>query len=162
MINTEPADGSDTSPGLCRTITAASDSDSLPGQREIEVEGSAFPMAAFHSNLSRMLLNNAVGHGQTESCTSRLAFARRRLGRKEWIVNPVNVLLRNTAARIGDHHPDAVAIRCGDAERSAIAHRVFGIQEQVQEHLLQPPRIAVDQRDLRAALVLYFDLRYLE
>src|SRR3981081_4648464 len=107
MINTEPADGSDTSPGLCRTITAASDIDSLPGQREIAVEGSAFAGAALHPNLPSLLLHAPVGHGQSESCTSRLAFARRCLGRKEWIVNPVNVLLRNTAARIGNHHPDA-------------------------------------------------------
>src|SRR5579863_645453 len=162
MINTEPAAGTDLSPELCRTITAASDIDSLPGQREIEVERSAFAMPALHSNLSRVLLNDAVGYGQAQARTSRLPLTRSGLRSKERVVDSVDVLLCNARARIRNHHANAVAIHGCNAQRPAIAHCVFGIQEQVQEHLLQTPRVPVDQRDLRAALILYLDPRDLE
>src|ERR1700686_2259738 len=143
MINTEPAAGSDVSPGLWRTMTAASDIDGLPRQREIEVEGSAFAGAALHSNFPSVLLNDAVGYGQAQPGASRLPFTGRRLGGEEWVVNPVDMLLRNAAAGIRDHHARASPILSGVAQRPAIAHRIFGIQKQVQEHLLQPPRIPV-------------------
>src|ERR1700722_9897692 len=104
MINTEPNVDSDVSPGLWRKITAASDIDSLPGQREIKVERSPFAMPALHSNLPGVLLNDAVGYGQTKSRAPRLAFAGRCLGGKEWVVNPVDVFLCDAAARIRNHH----------------------------------------------------------
>src|SRR5580692_12479564 len=141
MINTEPAAGTDLSPELCRTITAASDIDSLPGQREIEVKGSAFAMPALHPNLPRVLLNNPVSYGQAQPGAARLAFPRSGLGRKERIVNSVDMLLCNARARIRHHHANAFAIHGCNAQRPAVAHCVFGIQEQVQKHLLQPPCI---------------------
>src|ERR1700726_1903298 len=110
MISTEPAAGSDVSPELCRTITAASDIDSLLGQGEIEVECGAFAMAALHANFPRMFLNDAVGYGQTESRASRLAFAGSRLGGEKWIVDAVDVFLRNSGAGIRDHYANVVAI----------------------------------------------------
>ena len=109
-----------------------------------------------------MLLNNAVGYGQAQSRTSRLAFTRRGLGSEEWIVNPMNMLLRNSGSSIRNHHAHAVAIRGRNAQRSAMAHRVLRIQEQVQKHLLQPPRFPVDQRRSAAAFILHFDPRDLE
>jgi hypothetical protein len=63
MISTEPAAGSDVSVEFCRTMTAASDIDSLPGQWKIEVERSAFATPALHANFAGMFLNDAVGHG---------------------------------------------------------------------------------------------------
>src|SRR5580700_6516381 len=162
MINTEPAAGTALSPEFCRTITAASDIDSLPGQREIEVEGSAFTMPALHSNLPRVLLNNAVGYRQAQARTSRLPLTRSGLGSKERIVNSVDMLLCNARARVRHHHANAFAVHGCNAQRPAIAHGVLGIQKEVQEHLLQPPRIPIDQRDLRTALILYLDPRDLE
>src|SRR5580692_1790954 len=129
MINTVPAVGSEPSPELCRVITAASDIDSLLGQGKIEVERRTFAGPALHSNFPGVFLNNSVGHRQPESSAAGLAFARRRLGGEERIVNPVHVLLRNAAARIRNHYADAVAIRRGDAQRSTMAHGVLGIQE---------------------------------
>src|SRR5580698_4324089 len=97
MINTEPADERVSFTG--REITAASDIDCLPGKRKIEIEPRAFARAALHSNLSRMFLDDAVTHRQTQPCAPWLAFARC-LGGEEGVVNAMDVLLRNPRAGV--------------------------------------------------------------
>src|SRR6476646_7604562 len=93
MISTEPAD--ELSLKLGRGIVASSDIDSLPRQRKIQVESCAPAGMALHANLSRMFLNNSVGHGQAQACAFALAFARRRLRREKRIVDALDVLLGN-------------------------------------------------------------------
>src|SRR5579863_4858330 len=115
MINTEPAVGSELSPELGRTITAASDIYCLPRQREIQVERGAFPVAALLANLPRMLLDDSVGYGQAQPGAPCLAFPRRCFGGEEWIVDPVDVLLRNPGSGVGYHHAHTLAIGCRDA-----------------------------------------------
>ena len=48
--------------GLRNAITAVSDIDRLPRQREIEIERRTFAGTALHPDFPGVLLNNAVGH----------------------------------------------------------------------------------------------------
>ena len=41
------------------------------------------------------------------------------------------------------------AIVRGDLQRAAAGHRILGIEEQVEEHLLQLAGVAVDERQTR-------------
>src|SRR5512141_1825046 len=96
MINTEPAD--ELSLRLWRGIVASSDIDGLPGQREIQVKSCAPSGMALYSNFSRMLLNDAVGHGQAQSGAFALALTRCRLRGEKWIVDALDVFLCDTRA----------------------------------------------------------------
>ncbi len=60
---------------VLRAMTAASDIDRLPRQREIEVERGAFAGSAFHPDLPGMFLDDAVGHRQAQPGASGLPFA---------------------------------------------------------------------------------------
>src|SRR5215472_5967342 len=82
--------------GLCAS-TAASDIHGLSGlhHREFKVEGCAHALLALHLDLSRVLLDDAVGHRKTETGATALSLAARGLGGEERIVDAVNVLLRN-------------------------------------------------------------------
>src|SRR5215467_1136634 len=109
MINTAPADGMG-SLILGREITAASDIDSLPCQREIQVERCSFAGPAFHSNLARVLLDDAVGNGEAKPSSPVLAFPRCILSREKRIVDTVDVLGSNAAPRVGNAYRNAGAI----------------------------------------------------
>src|SRR5436305_14887337 len=94
MMSTAPADEDDASAKLRRGTTARSDIDSLPHQREIQIKRSAAARMALHPNLTRVFLNDAVGDRQAETgAFAALAFSRRCLGRKERVVNALDVLL---------------------------------------------------------------------
>src|SRR5208282_3243128 len=137
MISTDPVVGDDISPAL-GVMTAASDMDSLPRGWELEIERRAPAGPAFHFDLPGVLLNDSVGDRQPQPRAPVLAFARSRLGGEERIVNAVNVLLRDSRARIRHYHADSVSVGGSDAQRPAAGHGILGIQEQVQKHLLQP------------------------
>src|SRR5580658_6952788 len=150
-----------------REITAASDifglgGDSLAAQREIEGEGGSLPGMALHANLSGVFLDDAVGDGKAEAGAAGLAFARRSLGGEERIVNALNMLRGNAGSGIGDADADALPVERGHAQRAAARHGVFCVQEQVQEHLLQSSRIALNGGQLRFRRVVHFDLGHLE
>src|SRR5579864_9140083 len=83
-----------------RAMTAASDMHCLPAQWKIQCKRRARARIAFHSNLSRVFLNDAVCHRKSQSSSAVLAFLRCGLGREKWIVNPLNVLRRNARARV--------------------------------------------------------------
>src|SRR5262245_1056142 len=128
----------------CRVKTAASDIDGLPYQGEFKIEGGAPARLAIHSDLPCMLLDDPVSHRQSQARSSRLAFPRRVLGGKERIVDLVDVFRRNAAAGIGHLDLDAGAVPRSNAQRATgCRHGVFGIDEQVEKHLLQFPRVAM-------------------
>ncbi len=143
-------------------MVASSDIDSLPRQREIQIEGCALAGLALHPNLARMLLNDAVGHRQAQAGALALAFSRRGLGGEERIVDALDVFLRNAGAGVGD----APRSRRRRSRWPLAAFRLRawrpGVQEQVQEHLLQASRIAADQRQVAGQFVLNPDLGDLE
>src|SRR5580700_6197450 len=150
-----------------REITAASDifglgGDSLPAQGEIEGESGSLSGMALHTNLASMFLDDAVGDGKAEAGAAGLTFARRSFSGKERIVNALNVLGGNAAPGVGHAHANALTVDRRDAQGAAARHGVFGVQEQVQEHLLQSSRVALNGWQLRFWRVMHFDLGHLE
>src|SRR5260370_6519984 len=164
MMSTAPARPGD--PGVPfnseREITAVSDMERLPAQGEVESESCAGAGMTLHANLAGVFLDDAVGDGKTEAGAAGLAFARRGLGGEEGIVDALDVLGSNARSGVGHAHTDAVAVHCGDAQRPTPWHGVFGVQEQIQEHLLQSSRIPLNGRQLGSESVLHLDFRDLE
>src|SRR5436853_7768941 len=102
MINTVPEREACASPG-CRMMTAASDIDGLPHQREFEIESRAFAGMTFDPNFSRMLLNNAILHRKSKFRTFALAFPRRGFNGNERDVIAMNLVWRCTPGGSGNH-----------------------------------------------------------
>src|SRR5215472_2546704 len=113
--------------------------DKLPGRRfhlkpgEFQVEQRAARARIGNLDRAAVFLDDAIGDGEAQA----RAFARG-LGRKERVVNAVEVFGGNAGARIADIHAGAglLAPRAY-GERAAALHGVTRIQEQVQEDLLQ-------------------------
>src|SRR6266446_1553392 len=133
MMSTAPA-----IPGVpfkkVREMTAVSDifslgRDCLPAQWKIEGEGCARPRMALHTNLAGVFLDDAVGHGKAQAGAAGLALARRGLGRKERIVDALDVLGGKARSGVGHAHADAIAVHRGHAQRAGAGHGVFGVQE---------------------------------
>src|SRR5258706_7138027 len=80
---------------------------------EFQMEGSAFSGLALHADLPRVLLNDAVGYGESQSGTSSLAFLDGVLSCEKWIVNAGNMFLRNTGAGVRDAHHHGVSVLRG-------------------------------------------------
>src|SRR6202451_429291 len=161
MMSTEP-DG----PGLpCaapRVMTAASDMNRLPAQGKIQGKRGSGARVTFDANFSRVLLDDAVGNRKAQPGAAALAFLRRSLGSKEWIVDSVDVLRRNARPTVGHLHAHRTAVGGGDTQRSAARHGIFGIEKQIQKHLLQAPGIALNRRNVVREFRLNFNLRNLE
>src|SRR6266403_1861605 len=119
-----------------REMTAASDIYSLPQQREINIESCAFLGRTFHADFASMLLDDAVGHGKPKTRAALLPILRHVLSSEEWIVNTLDVFLRDSQASVRDDYPDSVAVGSYDPQRASVRHRVLRVQEQVQEDLL--------------------------
>src|SRR6202166_1549011 len=97
-----------------------------------------------HPNFSGMFLEDAVGAGKAEAGATGLALPRSILRGEERIVNSLNVLRRDARPSIRYAHADTVAVECGHAQPAPASHCVFGVQKQIQEHLLQSSRIALN------------------
>src|SRR6185312_2179305 len=139
-----------------RVKTAASDIDCL-SHWKFQLERSSLARLGIHANLACMLLNDSVSDGQAKTRAPRLAFTRNVLGGKEWVINLVDVLRRNTGAAVTDVDLHGISVRRADVQRAALArHGVFGVQEQVQEDLLQFAGIAMDQRKPGVKVGLHF------
>src|SRR5579872_7028373 len=126
-----------------RLNTANSDIDNLPYQGEFKMKRRALSRMAFHPDLARVLLDDAVSHRETQPGAPGLAFARGVLGGEKWIVNLVDVLGRDARAGIAYAHPNRCAVGGGDAQGSASGHGVFGVQEEIQKDLLELAGIAI-------------------
>src|SRR5208282_4227038 len=166
MMSTAPA-----RPGVpcnrLREMTAASDifclrRNGFPAQGKIQGESRPGAGLALDTNLASMFLDDAVGDGKAEAGAAGLACARGSLGGEEWIVNALNVFRRDARSGVGHAYADALAIERGHAQRSAAGHCIFGIQEQVQEHLLQSSGVPLNRGQLGLEYVLHFDLGHLE
>src|SRR5215831_3873533 len=120
-----------------RDMTATSDMGCLSAQREVERKSRTRPRIGFHANLSGMLLNDAVSYRQTQPGASVLAFLGCRLGGEERIVNALNVLRRDAGTGVRNPHAHHLAVAGGNAQSPAARHRVLGVEEQIQKHLLQ-------------------------
>src|SRR5438270_8699376 len=145
-----------------RVKTAGSDIDCL-SHWKFQLERGSLASLRVHADLACMLLNDSVSDRQAEARAARLAFTRNVLGGKERVINLVDMLRRNAGATVTDVYLDAVSIGRADVQRAAFArHGIFGVQEQVQEHLLQLAGVAMDQRQSGVELRLYLHARGLE
>ena len=123
-------------------------------QWKIQGEGGAFARAALHADIARVFLDDAVGDRKSKTGAAILAFGGRRLGGEKWIVDAVNVFLRNARAGVGDAHADEFAVQRRHVQYSAPGHRVLGVQEQIQKHLLQASGVALNQRQVLEKFVV--------
>src|ERR1022692_1117691 len=143
--------------------TASSGIDRLSQHGKLHDECRALTGRAGHTDLAGMFLDDAVGHRQPQTCAtavSRLGlFA---LGGEEWIIDAMDMLLRDSCARIRHFHLHVMAIGGADHQRAARGHCVFGIQEQIEKNLLQLSRVPVNRRQLWLQIGLHFDARGLE
>ena len=72
------------------------------------------------------------------------------------------MLLRYAASGVRDYHADTIPIRRDDAQRTAVRHCVFCVEEQIQENLLQASGVALNERKVGREVILHVDLRDLE
>src|SRR6476646_5754965 len=145
-----------------RVKTAALDIDCL-SHWKFQLELCSLARLRVHADLACMLLNNSVCDGKAKARAAGLTFARNVFGGEERVINPVDVLRRDSGAAVTDVHLNAVSVGRADVQRAALArHGVFGVEEEVQEHLLQLAGIPVDQRKARAKLSFDFNARDLE
>ena len=101
------------------------------GQRHGEAR--ALTDRAVAGDRAVVLAHDAIGDRQAEA--GALAD---RFGGEERIVDARDVFAGNPGARIGDFDHGAVALETGGNRQPATArHRVLGIQEEIEEHLLQ-------------------------
>src|SRR5690606_14226353 len=101
-----------------------------------------------------MLLDNTVGDGKAEAGAAPL-----RLRREERIVDTGQVFGGNTDACVGDLDKRLVtAGRCRDSQPATTRHRIAGMHEEVEEHLLELG-LAATNRDRRSVEVTaYLDV----
>src|SRR5579859_4592515 len=145
-----------------RVMTAASDMNCLPAQWKIERERRARSWIAFHADFAGMLLDDAVRDRKSQPSAALLPFGRSRLCREKWIVNALNVFRCDPRAGIGDSNAYHLAVACGHFQLTAARHRVFGVEKQVQKHLLQPSGIPLNRGNLGRQVRLNLNFRRLE
>src|ERR1044071_4687932 len=145
-----------------RVKTAASDIDCL-SHGKFQLELGPLPGLRIHADLACVFLNDSVSYGEAQARATRLPLTRDVLGGEEGIVNLVDMFRRNARAAVTDIYLHAVTIGRADVQRAALArHGIFGIEEQVQEHLLQFAGIAMDERQSGIEFSLHLHPRSLE
>src|ERR1700678_3643446 len=133
---------------LCGARMPASDMDWLPCRREFEMERGSAAHLAFYLDLARVLLNDAVGHCQSQSCAAPLALADRQLGGEKGVVNALHVFQRDARAGVGDidrHMPVRLG---GHPQCPAGRHSILGVYKQVEKDLLQFAGVAQNRRQV--------------
>src|SRR5579875_174056 len=144
-INTEPTEAGLSPPSSLRLATTSS-TDCLSDQRKFHDEGGAAAGGAVHADFAGVLLDDAIGDGKTQPGAAAVAGCRLAFGGEERIVDTMDVLLGNAAAGVRNPHLHVMTVVGADGQRAAARHGVLGVQEQVQEHLLQLAGVAVDCR----------------
>ena len=101
-----------------------------------------------------MLLNNSVADRKAQS----RAAPTRALGREERVVNPLDVIPADALAGIGNFHRyTGGSCERLDGEPSAGWHRVLGVQDQIQEYLLELVLVAQNAWQILAQLEPHLD-----
>src|SRR6266849_7053054 len=144
MMSTDPT-GSVFPCSVPRDMTAASDIDCLPAQGKIQCECRSGTGMTFHANFAGVFLNDAVGHREAEASSAVLSLAGCGLGGEERIVDALDMFRCDSRSSVGDADGNQGAVGGCDAQGSTAGHGVFGIQEQVQENLLQSTRVALNR-----------------
>ena len=126
------------------------------------MKGCAGADGAHNMNLAGVLLDDAVGDREAESRATAIAGLGCGLGGEKRIVDALQMLGRDARAGVCHHRLD-MAIDCrGHAQTPTFRHGLLGVQQQVEEDLLQFAGVAVDGRQLVNEVELDVDLRGLE
>ena len=108
---------------------------------QADQKGGSFADLAVNHNGSVVPGNDAVHHGQTQSGSLFLQF-----GGKKRIKNFANVFSRITAPGIGNGNLYGLQRSAAYAHRqkAAVRHRLGGVDQHIQQHLLHLPEIGAD------------------
>src|ERR1700682_930267 len=99
--------------------------DCFPERGELNVEGCALSGGRAYIDLSCMLFDYTVAHGQAQACAAAVGF-----GGEEGIEDARNVLAGNAGAGVGDFNFDAAIVGGGaDFEHTAGRHGVASVQK---------------------------------
>ena len=101
------------------------------GKTQLE-DGSA-AWLAFDTNTPRVLLDDAIRDGETQSCSlSHL------LGREKGVINLLDIVLWNSNTIVSDFdHQRGILFISLHFQLSALRHRILSIEEKVHKNLLQ-------------------------
>ena len=115
---------------------------------------------AFDMDFAGVLLNDAVADREAEAGAAFVAG--QGLGGEERIVDALEMLGSDAGTGVGDKGFDVAVDQSNDAQAPASGHGVFGVQEQVEEDLLQLAGVAVDGRKVIGKIEIDQDLRGFE
>src|SRR5580704_14420379 len=144
-IRIEPGETKSSRPEDMR-LMVASGTDGLSHQGELHGEGRALSGRALDANFSGVLLDDAVSDRKPQPGAATVAGLGFVLGGEERIVDAGDVFLRDARAGVGDLYLHVVPVAGCDLECAAGGHGVFGVEEQVEENLLEFAGVAVDGR----------------
>src|SRR6185437_2822687 len=108
-----------------------------PHQGKLKVEGSAGAYGAFHADFAGMLLDDSIGDGKAQTRAAPVARPGGGLGGEERIVDPLQVLRGNAAARIRHRSFHTPVSQGGHAQPPTGGHCILGVQKQVYKYLLK-------------------------
>lgn len=129
-----------------------------------QIDGELRPLSylAFHGKSAA-----AIGHHPVTDCQSESSSPLGMPSREKWLENPRYMLRRDSLARIRDGQSDGRTVdestfahddrtrkrctaggTCSDRQFSTRWHRLFGIDDQVEQQAVQRTRISGDQRNI--------------
>src|SRR3989338_369136 len=121
-------------------------------QREFDQERSALAGARAAVDGAAVLLDDAVADGQAQAGAPAGG-----LGGEEGVVDLAQVLRGDADAGVADLDLDAAVVVAGaDGELAALRHGVAGVDQQVQEDLLELAGVAADDRQGLVQLGFHF------
>ena len=106
-----------------------------------------------------MCLDDVAAHRQPQAGAALAAGVRAVLCRVERLEYPRQLVGRNTAAVVADHHVDHVVlgvVKQLDPKPPAAGHRLPGVDQKVQQHLLYLVAVGHRRRNLLIALLDYY------
>src|SRR5208283_5273962 len=111
---------------------------------------------AFDMDFAGVFLNDAVADGEAQAGAALVSG--QSLGGKEGIVDALEMLGSDAGAGVGDVGFDLAIDDSSDAQSPAARHGVFGVQQQIEEDLLQLAGVAVYRRKLSGRIEIYQNL----
>ena len=93
-----------------------------------------------------MFLNNSVSHRQAQARSLTLSFLRGSFRGEERIIDALDMFLRDACPSVSDNHAYCITIHRRNLQCASVGHRIFCVEEEVQEHLLQTSGVPLNCR----------------
>src|SRR3954463_6976206 len=135
------------------------------GGWELQLECSADAEFALNVDLAGVLLHDSVAHGKAEAGAFMRSILRLCFCSEEGIVDAVEMLSLDAAARVlNPHHHPARRVEGRNLKRcvGASEHGILRVQHQVQDDLLQLALIPMNTREVWVEVRLHANLGGLE